>query len=247
MPRAGPQPLFHEVTRHIIGKIEAGEYALGDRLPTERWLQEKLGVSRTTVRRGIEELVASGVLEAHGRAIVVAQQNVGRQRRDTILSLTDMARERGLRSSARVLTCLVRPATLDEADAFRIAPGADLFELRRLRLLDNAAISIDHDRTPLRFLPNAQSIDFTKASFFESLAEAGSPPVHSRMQIEARGATAGEAELLELDERAPVLVNSEQTSGQDGQAISLGLSVFRSDRHRFLVQFTRRAGRKSAV
>lgn len=241
MPRSGPQPLFHSVSRHIVGRINDGEFAKGDRLPTERWLQDTLGVSRTTVRRAIDELVKNGHLEARGRAVFIASGPTEGIRRDTILSLTDMARERGLTPTARVLTRHVRPATLDEADAFRIAPGSDLFELRRLRLLDGAAISIDHDRTPLRCLPTGLEIDFARASFFESLAQAGSAPVHSRMQIEARGALITEAALLELQERDPVLVNTEQTSGTDGQTISLGLSVFRSDRHRFLVQFSRRA------
>ncbi|MCC6917883.1 MAG: GntR family transcriptional regulator [Alphaproteobacteria bacterium] len=241
MPRSGPQPLFHGVTRHLTAKIEAGEYAAGDRLPTERWLQQTLGVSRTTVRRAIEELVEAGTLELRGRAAYVAKPALDAPQRDTILSLTDMARERGLVPTARVLMQQVRPATLDEADAFRIAPGAELFELRRLRLLDGAAISIDHDRTPLKTLPQGPQLDFTHASYFESLARAGSPPVHSRMQIEARLATSGEAELLGLPPGAPVLVNTEQASGPAGYPVSLGYSVFRSDRHRFLVQFTRSA------
>lgn len=237
MARRESHPLFHGISEHIVGRIEAGELAPGDRLPSERWLGESFGVSRTTVRRALDDLVASGAVEARGRALYVAR-GVGTEPQNTLLSLTELAHSRGLRPTARVLTAIVRPATLDEADALRIAPGADLFELSRLRMLDDAAIAVDHNRVPLRLLPGALEIDFTTASIYASVTEAGHPPVQATLQIEARAATDREAELLELPPAAPVLVSSERTADEHDQALMLGVTVYRSDRHRFLANYT---------
>ena len=132
-----------------------------------------------------------------------------------------------------------RAATIDEAEVFRIAPGADLFELRRLRLLDGVAVAVDHDRVPLRLLPNALAIDFATASLFASLEAAGSEPFQARMQIEARAATGEEAELLALPPAAPLLVATEHASDRSGSIVNLGVTAYRSDRHRFLATFTR--------
>jgi GntR family transcriptional regulator len=127
---------------------------------------------------------------------------------------------------------------MDEAEVLRIAPGASLFELSRLRFLDGAAIALDHNRTPLRLMPRAAEIDFTTASFYGSLVAAGHPPVQASLQIEARLATEQEGQLLDLPPPAPVLVANERTTDQNGQAIMLGISIFRSDRHRLLANYT---------
>jgi GntR family transcriptional regulator len=233
MPRFGPQPLFHNVTRHIEAKIGSGELSPGDRLPSERWLQVELGVSRTTVRRALGELVTTGVLEPRGRATYVARP-ADPAREATPVSFTELARTRGLTASARVLERRVRPATWEEAETFRIAPGAEVFDLRRLRLLDGAAIAVDHDRAPLRRLPDAMAIDFTTASFYASLAEAGHAPAQSHLQIEARTATEAERALLEITEAVPVLVAFDRSTDRAGDTVTLGCSVYRADRHRFL-------------
>src|SRR3972149_4599490 len=54
---------------------------------------------------------------------------------------------RGLTPRARILPEHVRSATIDEADTLGLAPGAPLFELERLRLMDEVPILVD--RTPL--------------------------------------------------------------------------------------------------
>jgi GntR family transcriptional regulator len=235
MSRTDPHPRFHRVSRHIARQIEAGDFAPGERLPSERWFGEALGVSRTTVRRAIRELMASGTIEARGGAMYVTRLAAP----NSLLSLTEYARSRGLTPRARVLVARVRAATFDEADAFRIAPGAELFELERLRSLDGAAISIERDCVPLRLLPHALEIDFTTASLYASLVDAGHAPVLARLQIEARAASAREAELLELPPQAPVLVGVERTTDRRDDTIILGTATYRSDRHRFLATFQR--------
>lgn len=47
----------------IIELISSGDLAAGDRLPVEKELSEKLGVSRGTLREGVRALSAMGVLE----------------------------------------------------------------------------------------------------------------------------------------------------------------------------------------
>jgi DNA-binding GntR family transcriptional regulator len=230
-----PQPLYHEAYQELMRRIESGELVAGDRLPSERWLGESLGVSRTTVRRAVEQLITEGVVQEDAGAATIA----GGPRHNSLMSLTEVADEKGLAVSARVLVSQVRPATFDEADTYNVAAGSDMFELRRLRLLDGLAVCVDHDVVPLRHLPDAPTLDFSAESYYAALDNAGHRLVKSRVQIEAWAATKEIAKLLELEVGAPVLVSTDHSSDGSGQLITIGRTIFRSDRHRFLATFTR--------
>ena len=236
------QPLYHRVYREIAREIETGMLQPGDRLPSERWFCDEHGVSRATVRRALEELMADGLVTSRGRGSVVTGAAV-LEPPNTLMSLSEVARARGLDASARVLGAEVRPATIDEAEAFGIAPGAEVFELRRLRMLDGLPISIDVNRVPLRLLPEAPDMDFSTASLYEALDRAGHAPGRADYQLEARGADGSEAELLDLALGAPVLFATTEAIAEDGRVIDLGRTVYRADRYRFQATLMRRAHR----
>jgi GntR family transcriptional regulator len=160
------------------------------------------------------------------------------------MSLSELGRSRGLEASARVLAADVRAATIDEAELFAIAPGAELFELQRLRMLDGLPISIDHNRVPLRLAPELIELDFTTASLYEALERAGNPPRRADYELEARGADASEADLLGLAPDAPVLFATTVAFGAQGRVVDLGRTVYRADRYRFQATLMRRAHRE---
>lgn len=54
---------FEETVERLLEGIKLGIYGCGDRLPTERELASRLGVSRVTVRDALRELAAAGYAE----------------------------------------------------------------------------------------------------------------------------------------------------------------------------------------
>ena len=236
------RPLYHRVYREIAQEIAEGGLAPGDRLPSERWFCDELGVSRATVRRAIEELTADGLVEARGRGTYVKGAALV-EPPNTLISLTELGRARGLAATAQVLACETREATIDEAETFGIAPGAELLELERLRMLDGHPISVDHNRVPLRFLPPPTELDFGTGSLYEAIEGAGHVLARADYTLEARGADAREAELLGIEAGAPVLFATTVALGEDGRIVDLGRTVYRADRYRFQATLARRAMR----
>ncbi|MFC4013927.1 GntR family transcriptional regulator [Nonomuraea purpurea] len=65
-------PKYAQVMRAIQERIESGEYAPGDMLPSETQLVRELGVGRTTVVRALQTLAMQGWIEReHGRGSFV--------------------------------------------------------------------------------------------------------------------------------------------------------------------------------
>lgn len=57
--------LTDKVTEELMRAIGAGEYPLESRLPSEKELAERFGVSRTVVREAVSRLKSDGLVESH--------------------------------------------------------------------------------------------------------------------------------------------------------------------------------------
>lgn len=67
------QTLSDQVARSITEAVISGRFAAGERLPSERELAERFGVSRTVIREAIRSLVAHGLVESRsGSGVRVA-------------------------------------------------------------------------------------------------------------------------------------------------------------------------------
>lgn len=68
-------PLYLQVKKQIMGLIKSGFLKVGNKMPTERELSEKLKVSRNTISTAYNELEQEGVLKSYqGRGTFVAEE-----------------------------------------------------------------------------------------------------------------------------------------------------------------------------
>ncbi|MCC6947947.1 MAG: GntR family transcriptional regulator [Bradyrhizobiaceae bacterium] len=70
----GPMPLYYQLEQALKERIQQNNFRPGDLLPTEETLCETYGVSRTTVRRALDSLLAQRVIaRRRGVGTFVAQ------------------------------------------------------------------------------------------------------------------------------------------------------------------------------
>jgi len=73
-------PLYREVRQRILHCLADGEWKPGERIPAEPGLAERFGVAISTLRAGISELTAAGVLvRRQGKGTFVARHDLERQ------------------------------------------------------------------------------------------------------------------------------------------------------------------------
>jgi GntR family transcriptional regulator len=230
--------LTARVRAEIEGRIVRGELAPGEQLPTERELGDLYAVSRVTVRRAIASLTADGIVYAiQGRGTFVASDRLT-EPPGTLQSFHELVANEHVTVGAEPLVVDTRAATLDEADKFGIAAGAPLFELVRLRTLDDLPVAIDSTILPLSVDPELPSLDWRHESLYARLAAAGHGPVAADYAVEARAADPSVAKLLGATAGSPVLVQESEVSDASGRLVVVGEITYRGDRYRFRSRLT---------
>jgi len=235
-----PEPLWIQAATLIRGQIDEGVLRAGARLPPERELCQQLGISRVTLRKALNQLVDAGVLNAsHGRGWYVAKGVAKQEWPNTLESFTETAARMGLETQSEVLRAEAVPASFDEAEELSIVPGADLFHLDRVRLLDGMPIALDLTRIAVSVLPEAVKIDFATHSLYASLAEAGIEPVRADAAIEAREADAEAARHLGIPEGKPLLIMRQVSFDATGRPLFTSTIKYVGERYRLRTSFSR--------
>ncbi len=203
-------------------------------------MSERLIVSRATLRKALTTLAERGLLSpSHGRGWFVTESLLG-ELPNSLQSFTELAAARGLRASSRIELSHVREASLDESEELEIAPGASLYELRRLRLIEKLPVAIDHARLPLEVCPSLVGVDLETQSLYRTLERHGVQPSRCDYAVQAVAAEQTVAERLNIAVGSPLLLATGMTSDQNGRPIELSHVLYIGDRYRFRATLYRR-------
>ncbi len=224
------QPRYVQLARAVRAAIAQGVLPAGDKLPAERELCRRFSVSRATVRRALVELEEQGCVRAAGTrgwfVTALVEPSV-------LMGFTDLAAHRGFATSSRVLTCTVRAPSLDEAEALRAPPGADVLELERVRLMDGVPLGWQRAIAAVWLEPSLADLNYEQASLFRSFREHDISPTRADYGVAAIPADARASDLLLVPEGTCLLQVKAVTSDQHGRPIEISEGTFLGDRYRF--------------
>jgi DNA-binding GntR family transcriptional regulator len=231
LDRSSPIPLYFQVARQIEAAIERGVLRPGQRLDNEIDLAGRYGLSRPTMRKAIEELVAMGLLvRKRGVGTQVVQGQV--KRPVELSSLFDDLTASRQRPATRVLRCETAAADPGVATALGVATGTPVIALERLRLARDEPLAIMRNWLPTD-LGELTADLLTTGGLYSLLRTCG---VHLRIanqRIGATTATAAQARLLALRRGAPLLTVERTTYDDTGRPVELGRHAYRADTYTF--------------
>ncbi len=239
LDRDGPTPIFQQIRAQIDKAIAAGELGPDQRIPSERELSTRFGVSRMTVRQALDAMIQDGRLYAlSGKGTFVASRRPKlEQPLHHLTGFTQDMERRGLRPSSRTLEVGTIPASLELARLLDIAPQAEAVRVSRLRLANDQPLAIEVVHLPSWRVPGILGHDLGTHSLYQVLERHyGIRPARARQTMEASEPDTDEAGLLGLERPYPVLRITRSSSDQTGHVIEYVRSVYRGDRYQLTVE-----------
>jgi DNA-binding GntR family transcriptional regulator len=236
--RSGPVPLYYQIASRLEQAIRDQTLPAGSRLENEVALASRLGLSRPTIRRAIQELVDQGLLVR--RRGIGTQVVHGRVTRNVELtSLFEDLERLGQTPDTRVLSIGAVDADERVAEALGVPVGSTVLHIRRLRSADGVPLAILDNALPPA-LSDLDAHDLERHGLYQLLRARGVTMRVAKQRIGARTASANEAELLDLPKGAPVLTMSRTAFDNSGVAVEFGEHCYRPDRYAFEVTLVER-------
>ena len=236
-----PVPLYYQFKQFLLERIRSGVLAESECLPTEMTFVSTLGISRSTVRQAMDDLVNEGYLTREkGRGTFVCRPKIEEGFFQRLDSFNEEMRRKGLEPGTKVLASgrvISRPEINGRLNLSEESP---LFHVSRLRLANDEPVVYLETWLPLSVLPGLELVDFESSSLYEVLEQQYGLRVERAVRkIEAVAAKPAEAKLLGIKAGEPVcLVRSTAYLG-DGTPIEYSVARYRGDRNQFTVELIR--------
>lgn len=239
----GPTPLYHQLEQELRARITRQEFKPGEALPTEERICAQYGVSRITVRRALDALIAEGLItKRRGVGTFVTPPAAGGVRSVRLSgSLDDFLASAG--------TLATQVLSMDEAEApdeavngLRLDPGSRCTRLELLSFLEEAPLGHHQLYLPLAVGRRIKPADVGQKLPVIRMVEdkLGTRVVRAEQFLEADVAGPAAAKHLGLKDDTPVLKVTRIYYDTSGAPVEMIVARNHPERYRYSIDFVAR-------
>ncbi|WP_407305641.1 GntR family transcriptional regulator [Desulfosporosinus sp. SB140] len=231
-------PLHYQLTNTLRDAIRDGVWNLGDAFPTDKDLMVQYGVSSTTVRRSVGQLVQEGLLDRKaGKGTFVKNKPV----EETLGLLTGFFQEmisRGFSPSAELINLCpieITAKELERVPELSIFNDQKMFLIEKVQKLNDEPIAYLQSYWPYEYGSRMAASDLTKIGLYDIAGkELGLVLTKAEQTIGAGIAHKKVAQYLGIKIGFPILtMNRIAYCGE--QPVELSLNSYRADRYKYKV------------
>jgi GntR family transcriptional regulator len=228
----GRGPLYQQLQQVLREAIQGRVLAPDAALPPERDLAGEFRVSRITVRKALDGLVAEGLLLRRQGAGTFVASRVEKSF-SKLSSFSEDMISRGRTPRSEWLKRAEGAVTPEESLVLGLSPGTAVYRFHRIRFADDAPMALEYSTVPAWSLPSPQAVE---SSLYEALDGAGRRPTRALQRLRAVLFTAEQADLLRVDAGAAGLLIERRGFLKDGQAVEFTQSYYRGDAYDFVAE-----------
>ena len=236
-------PKYYQLANILRQMIEDGAWKQHEPILSERQLEEQYNLSRPTIRQAIDLLVRQGYLyRMHGKGTFVSPPKLQKG----ILELTSFSedmRNRGLKPGQIFLEFNLIDPPAKVAKQLELTRNQKVLRIKRIRTGNGEPIGIQDSYLALEIGQEISREEVEKhGSIYAILQEKfGIFPSEADETLEVTLASVEEANLLEIPEGSPLLLNERTLWSQDRKAVEFVKILYRGDRYKYTVRLTRKS------
>lgn len=236
--KSGLVPRYYRLKQILEGRMVSGEFAPGDRFPTDEELTQAYDLSRGTVRRAVDMLVEEGRLRREqGRGTFVTTPQLS----PVFFRLGDFSEEmrhRGRQPGTRLLQRRIFPASDEIADRLQLCSGEDVIEIARLRLADGRPMAYEIRYLAHNLCPGLLDEDLEAQSIHSLLIDKYNIPLTRAVHtIEARALSPQEAALLQVPPGSAGFAVDRLTYTLNNRPVTWYRIIYRGDEYTVTAEF----------
>ncbi|QCZ52574.1 HTH-type transcriptional repressor yvoA [Levilactobacillus brevis] len=229
-------PIYIQIHNDIKRAIEAGKWAVGDRIPSERELSRNFDVSRMTLRQAIQTLVDEGILERQvGSGTYVANQKV-QEKMSGVTSFTDLMLTQGKQPTSKTISYHVMNPSLSETEKLKLNEDDQVLRMERIRYGDDVPICFEVATVPEKLVDGLSKKEVT-SSLYRALEDKKQlSPGKAQQTVSAMSASERIAEYLSIKRGDAILRLRQVTYLQDGTPFEYVRTQYVGERFEFYLE-----------
>jgi GntR family transcriptional regulator len=233
-------PLYSRVETVLAADISTGALSPGSQIPTEDNLIARFDVSRTTVRKAIQNLAGRGLVEIRrGKGTFVTQPKITQELTELSGFVEDML-ALGRNPTARLIDKRAVAATETVARKLELTTGTLVMRIQRVRLADGVAISFDESFLPLELGEKIVTNDLEAEPIFSLLEQKYKIPlVEAEYRLEAVSAEPVVSAVLGIGAGSPIFLIERTSYSAGNQPVDYEKLHYRGDLVRFVTRLSR--------
>lgn len=226
------EPMYIKIHNQIKREIENHDYQVGSKIPAERQLAQKFGVSRMTLRQAIKTLEDEGILEQRvGSGTYVANQKV-QEKMSGVMSFTDITHANGQTPSSKLISYRFGKPSLSEMERLNLDDKQEVLRMERIRYADDVPICYEVVSIPQNLVKNMSKADIS-SHLYQTLGKNGYKVGRVTEYISAAVANENSARLLDAKKGEALITRLQVTELSNGMPFEYTRANYVADRFEF--------------
>lgn len=225
-------PLYLKFAETVKNAVRSGVLEHGNILPGERDLSQLTGVSRITVRKAMQTLEDEGVV-TRSRGYGTQINNIFEYSLKEARGFSQQVVLRGKKPDTLWVSKRIVKCPEEVADQLAVKPESDVFLLKRIRYVDDDAVSIEESWVPAHLIHDVDAISISLYEYFRSQ---NIFPQRTRSRVSAKMPDSEFQAHIKMDDKIPVLVIKQVALDQQHRPIEYSISHCRSDLYVFVCE-----------